>query len=209
MKAATATAARLDLGDALFGSPTLPIVLTALAVGRSGTWTGSDLSRALGTNSESTRRAIGRLVDAGVVRRTPTASKEVLFGFEGQHPLALELTRLALYFGPIGQRLRALQSSASGAVDAALVFGSVATGMQQPQSDIDVFVMGSAGLEDAVDGLGDLEDRIGRPINPICRPTDVVIARLADDRGFYRSVFEGPRVLLAGRVADLPIAMAA
>jgi predicted nucleotidyltransferase len=85
----------------------------------------------------------------------------------------------------------------------AFVFGSVASGVEKPGSDIDLMVVGSASLRSLSSWLADAAEVVGREINPhVFSPQEFARRRRSKDH-FLTSVLAGPRLFVVGTENDL------
>jgi predicted nucleotidyltransferase len=187
-----------ESGRALFGSATFGRVLGLLTLHPGRPFSMAQVVYALGGNYDSTYRALHRLVDAGLVERTKHG-RELSFALVPGHPLLRELRATALHASTIGPRLRwAQEELGTVAVDAAFVFGSVASLSERPASDVDLFVLGDVSLSQLHGYLVGLSDALGRELIPVCRSKAHVRQRFAEGHSFYRNVWARPRMTVLG-----------
>jgi DNA-binding transcriptional ArsR family regulator len=83
------------------------------------------------------------------------------------HPIYPELHGLVIKTAGIAAALRLALSTVEG-VDLALIFGSTAAGTATGQSDVDLLVLGTAGLRKITPALRGIAENLGREINPVC-----------------------------------------
>jgi DNA-binding transcriptional ArsR family regulator len=83
------------------------------------------------------------------------------------HPIYPELHGLVIKTAGIGAALRLALSTVEG-VDLALIFGSTAAGTATGHSDVDLLVLGTAGLRKITPALRGIAENLGREINPVC-----------------------------------------
>jgi predicted nucleotidyltransferase len=84
----------------------------------------------------------------------------------------------------------------------ALVYGSVAKGVNRSRSDVDVLVVGSLSFEKLMLLLRPVEERIGREISPRLFSEKEFKARLARRDRFLTSIMGGPVVMLMDKRND-------
>lgn len=127
--------------NAVFAAPShAPVLRCLFASGRGQT--GREVARGAGVAQRAALDALGRLEDAGIVRRTP-AGKAFLFELRRENGLVengiLPLLRVeaGIRSGVFSRLRKALQ----GHVEAAWVFGSAARGEDRPESDLDVLAL--------------------------------------------------------------------
>jgi predicted nucleotidyltransferase len=192
-------------GAALFGSRTIAEVLGLLTMQISRPFAVRDLVFQLGTNLESTQRAMERLCAAQVVSEARAGRRREFRMPPG--PRALALRQLVLDTVTLGPRLRwASGELGEDAVVSAFVHGSIATGTEGAQSDVDVIVVGTAAAPDLAPYLADLDHLLDRPVNALTVPPDAYVTGMAAPAGFLRRVADRPRLLVGvgdGRLAEL------
>ena len=83
-------------------------------------------------------------------------------------------------------------------VDFLFIYGSFASGKAEVQSDLDLFIVGTAGYDDLIDIIVKNEKEIGRPINfTIYKPEDLV-TRIKNQDSFILNVVKEPKIMLIG-----------
>lgn len=91
---------------------------------------------------------------------SPPAPKHV-------HPLFPELQGIVTKTTGIAPALQAALNSVEG-IELALIFGSTASGAARAGSDVDLLILGKAGLRKISPALRGVSQNLGREINPIC-----------------------------------------
>jgi predicted nucleotidyltransferase len=122
-------------------------VLTILAGADEG-FSGRRIHRLLGNGSEQgVRKAAERLVDQGVVLRHQSGQAKI-YRLNRQHVAASHIEGLVTLRTELLARLRASLSSWKEPPLLALLFGSVARGEAGPDSDLDLFLVRRAEVEE-------------------------------------------------------------
>ncbi len=85
----------------------------------------------------------------------------------------------------------------------AFVYGSIARREERSESDIDLLVVGSAGLEDVLAKLENAEAMLRRVINPTVYSVSEFKTRLARGNHFLNSVVRGEKIFLIGDEDEL------
>jgi predicted nucleotidyltransferase len=182
-------------GAALFGSRTAAEVLGLVTMHPGRSLGVRDIVFQLGTNLESTQRAMDRLSAARVVSEVRTGRRRDFLMVPG--PQAMALRQLALTTVTLAPRLRwAAEELGAGAVTAAFVHGSIAGGTEGVDSDVDVIVVGDVLVPDLAPYVADLEHLVGRPVNALCCSADAYRAGIAAPAGYLRRVLDRPRLLI-------------
>lgn len=113
------------------------------------------------------------------------------------HPLYPELHGITLKTSGIAAELARALAPVHG-IDVALIFGSVAAGTATAKSDLDLLVIGSAGLRKLSPALRGLVDSLGREINPICLTPAEWRQKRAKGDAFTTRVSAEPKLWLKG-----------
>jgi predicted nucleotidyltransferase len=88
-------------------------------------------------------------------------------------------------------------------IEAAFVYGSVASHREQADSDVDLLVIGKASFTDVVTALNPAQKTLRREINPTVFPVSEFRAKLAAKNHFLRSVMAGQKVFVLGSEDEL------
>lgn len=187
----------------LFGSTRREVL--GLLLGRPGErFYFREVLRASGGGSGAVQRELKNLVGAGLVVREKRGN-QVYFSANREAPIFPELqsifTKTAGAVEVLRTTLRPL--IAEGRIQVALVYGSVAAGKQTAESDIDLLVVGEAGLSDVVPAVRVAEARLGREINPTVYPAREFRSKLRHGAAFLKRVLNGPKLFVTGDEHDL------
>ncbi len=85
----------------------------------------------------------------------------------------------------------------------AFVFGSAATATMQPESDIDLFVIGNVGLRYLSKQLIEATNQVSREINIHVMTLKEFIARKKSHEHFISSVLYSPKIMIIGNEDEL------
>jgi predicted nucleotidyltransferase len=113
------------------------------------------------------------------------------------HPLFPDLCGIVLKTSGIAAELGRALAVVEG-IDLALIFGSVAAGTATGRSDVDLLVIGTAGLRKLTPALRGVADSLGREINPICITPAEWRAKLQRGDAFAARVSAEPKLWLKG-----------
>jgi predicted nucleotidyltransferase len=114
------------------------------------------------------------------------------------HPAFPELRGLLAKTAGIFQLLKSALTRLSDRVDIAFVYGSVSRGDDTASSDIDLFVAGTASLDEVLGAVAPLEKQLGRPVNPTIYSLNDLRQRLHEGNHFLRSLEKSKKVFLIG-----------
>ncbi len=87
-------------------------------------------------------------------------------------------------------------------IEAAFVYGSIASGKEGPRSDVDLMLVGELKFEDAIKALSPAEKDLRREVNPHVYGQREFRAKLAGKDPFLRRVLEEPKIILMGDLHD-------
>jgi len=147
-------------------------------------------------------RELKILADAGMVSRHASGN-QVQYQAERDCPIYQELVGIFRKTSGLADVLRAALEPLSGTVASAFVFGSVAKGEERTESDVDVFVVGSASFTDVVLALADKQSQLGRDINPVVMTEGEFSSKLAEGEHFVSRIMNEPKIFLIGTENDL------
>ena len=151
--------------------------------------------RITGLAPRTIQREVDLLVQADLLTDRLDGNRRYLRANE-RHPLFAPLREILLKSeGLVGALQRALGNRG---VEAAFVFGSMASGRAMARSDVDLLIIGSIGLREAVRKLRDAQADLGREINPVVWTADEFGSRLTAQDHFLTSVLREPRLFVVG-----------
>ena len=147
---------------------------------------------------------LAALTEGGLVTREEVGN-QVHFQANPVCPVFDELRRLMEKTTGLADHVRAALAplAEEGKLSHAFIFGSVASGNQAANSDVDLMVIGDVKLREIAPALRPVEDRIAREINPSVYTRDEFTKRIASDDHFIGSVLREPRIPLLGSDDEL------
>ncbi len=162
----------------------------------------NELVRRVGTGDGAVSRELKNLLATGLVAEER----------EGNH----RFLRAARH-SPLYSELRAFLTKASGAprivrealrdlndgVAVAFIFGSVAKGSERSDSDLDLFVVGSAGYSIVTERLHSIEKRLGRRVQVLYFDPNSQVDRASLRKPSMQSLLSGPKRFVVGNENDL------
>ncbi len=144
---------------------------------------------------------LGALAAMGVLERRKHG-REVVYRANTSCPILPELRSIMIKTVGLVDRVREALAALEG-IRVAFIYGSFAEGTPRPDSDIDLFVVGEAGLRDLVPVLGPLEEALARQISPVVMGSEEFSGRLANRDHFVDAVWKGPKLMVRGEEGDL------
>lgn len=161
-----------------------------------------DLERSTGISAGSLHRELTALVGLGVLERTQVG-RQVFYRAQPACPVLPELTGLLRKTAGVVDVLREGLLPLHDRIDAAFVYGSMATGNVHAHSDIDVMIIGPLGFADAVLALEPAQQATQREINPTVLSRQDFAKRRAQKDSFVASAWKEPKLWLIGDPDEL------
>lgn len=157
------------------------------------------LVRLTGLAPRTVQQEVDRLVEADLLVERRSGNRRYLRANE-RHTLFRALREIVLKTSGLGDVLR--DALGTDGIDFALVYGSIAAGVPGAGSDIDLLIVGSLGLRDAVRRLQPAHDVLGREINPGVWTRSEFERRRNEKDPFLERVLAGPTIPVIGTVPD-------
>ena len=156
-----------------------------------------ELARVIGAAPGTLKKELDALCEAGLLR-AERVGNQVRFCANTAHPVFPELQALIRKTIGLADALRLSLAPLAGRIDAAFVFGSMASGTESAGSDIDLMVVGDAGFAEIVDATYEAQAALGREINPKVMSASEWQAKKAESNAFLQDVLNKPRIMLIG-----------
>lgn len=156
-----------------------------------------ELARAIGAAPGTLKKELDALCDAGLLR-AERVGNQVRFCANTAHPVFPELQALIRKTIGLADALRLSLAPLVDRIDAAFIFGSMASGTERAGSDIDLMVVGDAGFAEIVDATYEAQAALGREINPKVMSASEWQAKKAERNAFLQDVLNKPRIMLIG-----------
>src|SRR5882672_12538502 len=177
-------------------------ILAATLVQPEKAWYLSELARRMEVPPSSLQRELQDLTDAGILK-SYRQGRMVYYQANQDSPLYSDLRGLLLKTtGLVGVLADALKPVASKLL-LAFVYGSIASGQERSDSDIDLMVVGDVSPVDLAVPLRHARELLGREINPtVYSSAEFAKKRRAKDH-FLTEVLTKPRLLVLGSEHEL------
>jgi predicted nucleotidyltransferase len=88
-------------------------------------------------------------------------------------------------------------------IDIAVIYGSITSGKERSESDVDVMIVGEVNLADLSIVLRPLEDQLGRSVNVSVYTTHEFLKKLSQRNHFIGSVLKTELLFIFGTANDL------
>ena len=165
-------------------------------------WYRSELARELGVQASSLQRPLARLTEAEVLVARRSGNRLYYRANPGA-PAFSELRGLLAKTSGLAWVLREALEAFESKISLAFVYGSVAAGEEVSSSDVDLFVVGEAGLSELAPVLRGASLRLGREVNPTVYGAEEFARKLRAKNRFLRSLVDKPKLFVVGTEDDL------
>jgi predicted nucleotidyltransferase len=177
-------------------------VLAATLVRPEKAWYASELARRLGVPSSSLQRELHDLTDAGILK-SHRQGQMVYYQANTESPLFSDLRGLLLKTAGLVDILVDALKTLAPKIRLAFVYGSIASGQERNDSDIDLMVVGEMPPVALAMPLRYARELLGREINPtVYAPAEFARRRAGKDH-FLTEVLTKPRLFVLGNEDEL------
>lgn len=159
-----------------------------------------EIERRSGLNDSTLRQELRKLVRLDLVQ-SRRDSNRVYYRAKAENPLYPEIRNLVLKTSGLSDVLKSALRDKR--IHVAFVFGSIASGEEKANSDVDLMVIGQLGLRDLSRLLSGIEERIGREINPHVLREEEFRKRIRAKEHFVSRVMETPKIFIVGSHREL------
>jgi predicted nucleotidyltransferase len=173
-------------------------ILAATLVQPEKAWYAAELAHRLGVPSSSLQRELHDLSEAGILK-TSRQGRMVYYQANRDSPVFPDLRGLLLKTAGLVDVLAQALKPVAAKVATAFVYGSIAAGSDETDSDIDLMVVGQVSPQDLALPLRRARESLGREINPtVYTPAEFERKHAANDP-FLRQVLDRPKLLVLGK----------
>jgi DNA-binding transcriptional ArsR family regulator len=177
-------------------------ILAALLVQPEKTWYVSELARRMGVPSSSLQRELLDLTTAGILK-THRQGRMVYFQANADSPIFPDLRGLLLKTAGLVDVLADVLKPLAAKIRVTFLYGSVASGSEQSDSDIDLMVVGQVSPPELALPLRRATELLGREINPtVYTPAEFRRKRSGKDH-FLTRVLDRPILFVIGSSDEL------
>jgi predicted nucleotidyltransferase len=187
--------------DALFPAVRQEI-LTATLLSPEKSWYLSELAVHLGTSPSSLQRELETLANCGILLRTQDG-RRTYYRAQTASPVFNELRDLLAKTAGIIPVLNSELTQLDGKIKWAAIYGSIARGEEQAQSDIDLLVVGPVGMTELLPALRRVEQQFGREVNVTRYSESEFLAKRHGRDHFLNSVLKGKLITIVGSSNEL------
>jgi DNA-binding transcriptional ArsR family regulator len=177
-------------------------ILAALLGQPQKTWYVSEIARCMGVPSSSLQRELQDLTKAGILK-THRQGRMAYYQANTDSPVFSDLRGLILKTAGLVDVLAGVLKPLAARLQLVFVYGSIASGSEQSDSDIDLMVVGKVAPAELALPLRRARQLLGRDVNPtVYTPAEFDKKRTSKDH-FLSQVLGKPRLLVLESRDDL------
>jgi predicted nucleotidyltransferase len=165
-------------------------------------WYLSELSTHLRTQPSSLQREVDALSKAGILQQWRDG-RRVYLKADALSPIFPDLKSLFAKTTGLVPVLEQALEELGDRVEVAFVYGSIARSEEVSESDIDLMIVGAAGLSEMVPVLKSAEALLGRPICPTVYSTEEFGRKARAKDHFLSTVLDGAKQFVKGSEHEL------
>ena len=177
-------------------------ILAATLVQPEKAWYVSELARRMGVPPSSLQRELQDLSAVGILK-THRQGRMVYYQANMDSPVFPDLRGLLFKTAGLVDVLADALKPVAAKLRAAFVYGSIAAGKEQSDSDIDLMIVGQVSPTELALPLRRARELLGREINPtVYTPAEFDKKRAANDP-FLKQVMDKPKLFVLGNKDEL------
>lgn len=154
-----------------------------------------ELERITGISAGSLHRELRAMAESGLLLREKSGH-QVFYKANPESPIYEELAGIFRKTMGLASLLREALADLDHNIDAAFVFGSMASGRQTAGSDLDICVLGDVSLLEVVKALSPVQEKLRREINPVVMATGKFRALAEKKDRFVTRVLNEPTLFV-------------
>ena len=162
----------------------------------------SDLAKQLQVTPSTLQQPLSSLVGAGILKRRKEGNR-VYFQADSNCPFLAELQGLMMKTVGLFDVLRDALEPLSAKIESAFVYGSMARSEERSANDVDLMVIGTAGLAELSPLLAKAEEKLRREINATCYTPDELRRKVEAKNHFLTAVLQKEKMFIIGDADDL------
>jgi predicted nucleotidyltransferase len=161
-----------------------------------------ELARLTNTSAGTLHKELSKLSNAGILQSKKVGNQQH-YSANLQCPIFEELASIFRKTSGLADVIVDALSNVKSQIALAFVFGSVARGEQQANSDIDVMLIGDIGFGDVVSLLHGSQSTLMREINPVVYSVDEFKNRIKKNDSFIKEILIKPKLFIIGSENEL------
>lgn len=167
----------------------------------------NELVRRAKTGDGAVAREVKLLLDAGLLIEQREGNQRFLAAHKDS-PVFPELKAFLAKTSGIPAVVREALAGLEDKIEAAFIFGSVAQGRERAESDLDLFVIGTAGYSVVTERLYPIEERLGRRVQILYFDPSSPEDRASLQKSSMQAILTSPKVFVLGDQSRLATLLA-
>ncbi|MBI3615621.1 MAG: nucleotidyltransferase domain-containing protein [Candidatus Omnitrophica bacterium] len=189
------------VSSALFGKTRQAVL--ALLYGHTGeSFYLRQIVRACSLGQGAVQRELAHLMAAGLLLRTRQGN-QVYYQANRNAPVFPEMKSLLIKTAGAAHVLQAALAGFSDRIQIALLYGSLASGKDRANSDIDLLVIGKVSFGEIAEAFSAAQEKLRREINPSVYSSEEFRKKLLAGHHFLKQISEDPKIFLIGSEREL------
>jgi len=184
------------LGAELFGK-TRSALLALLFRNTDRSFHYREIIRSLDTGPGAVQKELAHLTAMGLIVRHRVGN-QVHYQANVSSSIFPELKSLLVKTSGVAESLRQALIPLSDRISISFIYGSFAKGTETADSDVDVIIIGSGTFSEANTALSEVQDKLGREINPSVYPVEEFVSKLSNGNHFLVSIVDEPKIFVIG-----------
>ena len=161
-----------------------------------------ELARLTGTSPGTLHKELTKLTAGGILQRKQVGN-QVHYSANLSCPIFDELASILRKTSGLADVLANALIGLENMIEFAFVFGSIARGDQQTNSDVDIMLIGSLSFSDAVQALHSTQAVLQREVNPVVYSQEEFERRIKNNDSFIKEVLGNPKLFIIGTENEL------
>ncbi len=185
----------------IFANETLTRVLTFFFLNPATELFQRTIARQVGKALIQVQRSLKTLEDVGLI----TVRKEgrmVFYKAHVTHPAFQDLKNIFIKTVALGDILRKELEPHGKEIQFAWIYGSVAKGHENQDSDIDLLIISDLSLKDLSKVTSPLMEKLSRELNPLFLTPKSLLKRIQEKDPFISSLIKQPKIWMIGNDDD-------
>ncbi len=189
----------VSMGDALF-TKTQQRVIGILFVNPERSFYLNEIDRIAGVGKGSVKRELDKLCAAGILVMSKQGNQNH-YKANADCPIFSELKGIAQKTFGIVDVVKNALTLLLPKIEMAFIYGSIAKGSENSQSDIDIMIVSNElSYGEVLDALSDTEGLLSRVINPTMYSVEEFSQRVTNNQSFIKRVMEQPKLWIKGNI---------
>lgn len=177
-------------------------ILGLLLLNPEGSYHVRELARLTNTSAGTLHKELSKLSACGILL-SKKVGNQVHYSANILCPIFNELASILRKTSGLVDVLADALSTVQNQISLAFVFGSVARGEQQTNSDIDIMLVGNLSFGDAIQSLHVTQTTLQREINPVVYSIEEFVRRVKANDSFIKEVLDKPKLFIIGTENEL------